>query len=1046
MLIGVCLFLLFLAAAFTADQLPPAIAMVRGNDLYPLICLLLATIGLLTLKVKQDQATPPKIMDEMLWTRHFFQQAFSQTAVGMLICDLEGYFLQVNDSYANLLGYANEELISLHFKDITHTDDLPLDLALAQTLLQGEIQRQPLEKRYIHKNGHVIWVLLSVSLTYDTLNRPLYFIGQIIDISERKQHALELQRWQDLFRFAKWGVVIADADNTIRQMNPAFARMHGYSEAELIGLSLETLFAPQVRPSLSDNFKTAQQLGHHTFESLHIRKGGEEFPVFIDITEVRGDGQHAAWYKIINLQDISARKLAEQQLIASEARSLAAERIAQFGSWEWDIRTGEQIWSAETYRIFGYLPAECRPSYDLFMSLLSEADKLLIQQSIARVMAGAKAYQVEYQVHRPDGAVRYVQSLAEVYQDQQGLPLRIVGTNLDITEKKLSLSNLRESNEKLRSLFMLSPLGIVMTNMAGEFLEFNNAFMHICGYTQEELQALDYWQLTPKKYYDLETQQLAALYKFGQYGPYEKEYVHKDGSLIPIRLNGILLKGVDGQNYIWSIVEEISLRQQAEQKLLEKKDELRNLLEIQTAILDALPAEIALINQQGVIQTTNQLWKTSAINNLPPCKVNAACNHLETCNNNNAYNTEPGSLLAEGMRQVLCGEANQFNQEYPCHDPLRQRWYSTHIAPLATEAQHGAVIMHIDITENRLADEQLQKREQEFRALVENSPDVIIRFDKECHYLYANPAIHSLLGIPAEEYIGKSLHDIGIPKPMTQHCSEAVRSVFAYGAGRTVEFSDRARHYHARFVPEYNQQGHVTSVLVLMRDITESKNFELELQQSRQLLRNMTAQNEVTREQERKHIAREVHDELGQTLTALRMGLSLLPIHFGASATGLTEKVNDLLGLVDQGIQNVRNVAANLRPIVLDMGIVPSLQWLCKNFSEHTQISCKFYAREETVDIEENRAINIFRIVQESLTNVARYAEATQVDVSIERIDSDLRVKIRDNGKGFDPGAISATKSFGLLGIRERAIALNGHVDIISNLGQGTVITLTIPN
>jgi PAS domain S-box-containing protein len=137
----------------------------------------------------------------------------------------------------------------------------------------------------------------------------------------------------------------------------------------------------------------------------------------------------------------------------------------------------------------------------------------------------------------------------------------------DISKRKQAESALRESEEKLRGLYELSPLGIALTDMKGHYVEFNEAFQRICGYTREELNALDYWTLTPKKYEAQEAQQLDSLARTGRYGPYEKEYVRKDGSLIPLNLNGVLVTGRDGEKYIWSIVEDISASKQAEEEL-----------------------------------------------------------------------------------------------------------------------------------------------------------------------------------------------------------------------------------------------------------------------------------------------------------------------------------------------------------------------------------------------------------------------------------------------------------------------------------------------
>jgi len=210
-------------------------------------------------------------------------------------------------------------------------------------------------------------------------------------------------------------------------------------------------------------------------------------------------------------------------------------------------------------------------------------------------------------------------------------------------------------------------------------------------------------------------------------------------------------------------------------------------------------------------------------------------------------------------------------------------------------------------------------------------------------------------------------------------------------------------------------------------------------------LRELGAQNESQREDERKHIAREVHDELGQVLTALRMDISLLGMRFGALDLGLRDKVLDMKRLVDRAIQGVRNVAMNLRPTALDMGLVPAIEWLCHEFTRNTAIECVFLARKEDIDLDETRSVVVFRIVQESLTNITRYAQASQVKITIGHRGNELWVEVRDNGQGFDLTAAPHKKSFGLLGMHERALALGGQVTISSTPGQGTAIGMTIP-
>jgi PAS domain S-box-containing protein len=243
-------------------------------------------------------------------------------------------------------------------------------------------------------------------------------------------------------------------------------------------------------------------------------------------------------------------------------------------------------------------------------------------------------------------------------------------------------------------------------------------------------------------------------------------------------------------------------------------------------------------------------------------------------------------------------------------------------------------------------------------------------------------------------------------------------------------------------------------VVVTHTDITEQRQLreqllaqavETEMAASRQQLRKLLAFNATAIESERKHIAREVHDELGQVLTALRMDMSLLYMQFGALYPALHGKMDDMKMLVDRAIQCVRSVSTSLRPMALDMGLVAAIETQCAEFAARTEISCTFSAQQDLMPMDEARAVEVYRIVQESLTNISRYAQASRVQVTLDYSGNALCLEVRDNGRGFLATQPQQVKSFGLLGMRERAMALGGNLDIVSVPGQGTVVGLTVP-
>ncbi len=229
----------------------------------------------------------------------------------------------------------------------------------------------------------------------------------------------------------------------------------------------------------------------------------------------------------------------------------------------------------------------------------------------------------------------------------------------------------------------------------------------------------------------------------------------------------------------------------------------------------------------------------------------------------------------------------------------------------------------------------------------------------------------------------------------------------------------------------------------LSEEITERRRMAQELLESRQQLRDLAAHGEAAMEQERKRIAREIHDEQGSLLTALKMDLTLLRRELGDVPPAIGQRLDTMQHLVEEAVRVMRQVASQLRPAVLNLGILPALEWLTEEFRQRTGIACHLLAGDD-IPLDDSRATTLFRIVQESLTNVTRHAEASQVDIGLSLEAEHIRLEIADNGKGFELHQVSS-HSFGLLGMGERLEALGGKLRIVSAPGRGTRLHITIP-
>jgi PAS domain S-box-containing protein len=366
------------------------------------------------------------------------------------------------------------------------------------------------------------------------------------------------------------------------------------------------------------------------------------------------------------------------------------------------------------------------------------------------------------------------------------------------------------------------------------------------------------------------------------------------------------------------------------------------------------------------------------------------------------------------------------------------------------DLQGESVLLSVyqDITERRRAQRMLEESEQRLAKMIEASPEAItIAGLEDGTFMLVNPGAQRLSGYTREEMIGQSAIDMGFyPDPEERK--------------RLVADLLRQEAVHAREIRLRRKDGQVRDVLVSAAlidfkgskfvlfqgiDITERKEAEKDLHQHQEMLRELSAHHETVREEERAHIAREIHDEMGQALTALKMDLSVLGLESSKSAPRTAKEIQELKGRVDDIIQLVRDVATTLRPSALDLGIASGIEWLVDEFQKRNGIRCEVRVEDGEVDLAEDRSIVLFRILQESLTNISRHAAARNVVIHLRSSSTHVRLDVKDDGRGFDVEAARNRKTFGLLGIRERVIMLHGTLNISSIPGEGTQVSVSIP-
>jgi signal transduction histidine kinase len=242
----------------------------------------------------------------------------------------------------------------------------------------------------------------------------------------------------------------------------------------------------------------------------------------------------------------------------------------------------------------------------------------------------------------------------------------------------------------------------------------------------------------------------------------------------------------------------------------------------------------------------------------------------------------------------------------------------------------------------------------------------------------------------------------------------------------------------------YDREGRIIGHFGIQRDVTQRRQEEEEILRSRQELRDLTTRLQLVREEERTYLAREVHDELGQALTGLKIDLAWLKSRMGDRT--LVDRVQSIIVRIDGAMDTVRRIATDLRPSVLDdLGLVAAVEWQAQEFERSVGIPVQVEVQAEHVELEDICATTAFRILQETLTNVARHAKATRVNIAL-RVSADLlTLEVRDNGRGISKAQLASPQSLGLVGSRERAIACGGELVIEGVRGKGTTVSLRIP-
>jgi two-component system, NarL family, sensor histidine kinase UhpB len=358
---------------------------------------------------------------------------------------------------------------------------------------------------------------------------------------------------------------------------------------------------------------------------------------------------------------------------------------------------------------------------------------------------------------------------------------------------------------------------------------------------------------------------------------------------------------------------------------------------------------------------------------------------------------------------------------------------------------HAALLR--DLSEEQALHEELHALQRRLRAVFELSPIAVWIADGE-KIVFANRAAARLFGAEqVEALIGRSLLTLLKPESLAAVRTQIGRALAGDHdttrlQGAVVRYDGGSREVEIA-IAALPDHGH-TTVQMVVADVTQQRRAAEEIERSRSELRRLSASVVEAREDERQRIARELHDELGQRLTALK--LELTGCIADKRLVDDDARVAGMLAMLDETVASVRRIAADLRPLMLDdLGLNAAIEWLAHDASGRLGVAIRVHLGDADPDVDSRIAIAVYRMVQEALTNVARHARATEVDIELGQRGSELVLMVQDDGVGLPEGALQREGSFGLMGIRERAQMLGGRLEVDSPAEGGVRLTVYVP-
>jgi PAS domain S-box-containing protein len=515
----------------------------------------------------------------------------------------------------------------------------------------------------------------------------------------------------------------------------------------------------------------------------------------------------------------------------------------------------------------------------------------------------------------------------------------------------------------------------------------------------------------------------------------ELTFIKKDGTAFPVELSSSVFKDSDGMEFTTLIIRDITERKATAEKLKASEAEYCSLFEnsimgISQTYPDGRYKRInkAYAEMYGYLDISTMMKEVSASSNF--------------FSNPDDRKRVMEILDKSGYMPPTEFELNRRNDEKFWAVVSAKKVMDNDGKLLYLQADHR------DITRRKKLEKEMYSSSLYARSLIEASLDPLVTINAEGKITDVNLSTEKITGITRKNLIGSDFADY-FENP--DKARTGYKTVFSEGmvkdypltilhkSGRKIDVL-----YNATLFK--NEKGEVQGVFAAARDITELKKIEEELRKSKELLEKLNQHLVEVRENERNQIALNLHDDLGQKLTAINLDIAWLKSRIGVQSKSVREKFVEMSSMIKETVESIRETSSLLRPAILfDLGLVPAIKSQLGKFEKQTGIKCHFYFKPEEFDIEERVALILYRILQESLTNIARHSGASATEIDLVMLKNKIEMIIEDNGKGIAKDKVNSLESMGIAGMKERVKSANGKIIIRGENGAGTRIEVKIP-